>query len=125
MTFSDSPYTFSKGEPSLLHEILKTSYIEDNCQHFLTIMLFCTDKTSRFYSGRFTSILFNKIYQIYSDTIKKGQQIPESLEALKQDADKILCLFIKSLKSPECAKNWQKVDQFLLMIYNIINEGQL
>jgi len=46
-------------------------------------MLMCPDKTSRFYSGRFTSLFFNKIYQIYSETLKKGNQIPESLEALK------------------------------------------
>jgi len=31
MTFSDSPYTFSKGETSLLHEILKNSYMDDGC----------------------------------------------------------------------------------------------
>ena len=31
MTFSDSPYTFNRGHPSLLHEILKNSDLDDNC----------------------------------------------------------------------------------------------
>jgi len=54
LTFSDSPYTFLKGDPSILHQVLKTSYLEDDCQHFMTIMFLCTDKTSRFYIGKFT-----------------------------------------------------------------------
>ena len=83
MTFSDSPYTFNKGDPSLLHEILKNSYLDDGCSHFLSVMFMCTDKTSRVYAAMFTSILFNKIYQIYSETIKKGDQISEGLQAIK------------------------------------------
>jgi hypothetical protein len=83
MTFSDSPYTFNKGDPSLLHEILKNSYLDDNCQHFLTVMFMCTDKTSRVYAGIFTSNLLNKIYMIYADTLKKGDQISEGLQAIK------------------------------------------
>jgi len=31
MTFSDSPYTFSKGDPSILHQVLQNSYMQDNC----------------------------------------------------------------------------------------------
>ena len=125
LTFSDSPYTFFRGDPSILHQVLKTSYMEDECQHLMTIMFLCTDKTSRFYIGKFTTIVINKIYQIYSDTAKKDNGIPDSLELLKQDADKILCKLIKALKTPECVKNWQKIDQYLQMIHSILVDGPI
>jgi hypothetical protein len=90
----------------LLNEIIKHSYIEDDCSHFLNIMFQCTDKTSRFYIGRLTSMLINKVYSVYREALDKKIVLPGSLVELKDNADKLVIRFFKALKTPECIKNW-------------------
>ena len=38
LTFSDSAYTLSRGDQSVILEFLKACYLEDGCQHFMHIM---------------------------------------------------------------------------------------
>ncbi len=61
-TFGDSQFTLNRGDPSLFMVFLQQAYLEDDCAHFLKIMFDCTDKTSRFYTGRLTSVMVNRIY---------------------------------------------------------------
>jgi hypothetical protein len=63
----------NRGDQSQLMEFLKDYYLGDGCKHFLAVMLDCPDKTSRFYIGRLTSILLNKIFLIYQDSLDKHQ----------------------------------------------------
>jgi hypothetical protein len=57
-------------------------------------MFQCTDKTSRFYIGKLTSVVINKVYNIYQEALDKGQEIPESLEELKAVTDTLVCKFV-------------------------------
>jgi hypothetical protein len=125
LTFSDSAYTLSKGEDSIILEFLKEYYLADGCQHFLNIMFQCTDKTSRFYIGKLTSNIINKIYGIYQDCLDKEPKIPESLQELKEIADSLVVKFVQNLKTPECIKNWQKIENYLQMLYDIASDGPL
>jgi len=38
LTFSDSAYTLSRGDTSVIFEFLKEYYLGDGCQHFFNIM---------------------------------------------------------------------------------------
>jgi len=124
-TFSDSAFTLNRGDPSLMLEFMKSAYLEDGFVNFFNIMFDCSDKTSRFYIGRVTSILINKIYHLYQDAVDKGQTLSEALMELKETADSFVVVLVKSLKSPECSKNWSKIEQFLKMIYDIATGGAL
>lgn len=64
-TFSDSYFYLKRGDPSLLLEFMVTTYLQDGCKHFLSIMFDCPDKTSRFYCGKLTAILLNKVFAIH------------------------------------------------------------
>ena len=65
LTFSDSVFTFERGDPSVIMEFVKEYYLGDGCQNFFNIMFQCTDKTSRMYIGKLTSVVVNKIYNLY------------------------------------------------------------
>ena len=125
LTFSDSAYTLSRGDSSVILEFLKEYYLGDGLQHFMNIMFQCTDKTSRFYIGKLTSVVINKIYNIYQDALDQKIDIPSNLLELKEIADSLLAKFIQNLKTPECIKNWQKVENYLQMIYDIACDGPL
>jgi hypothetical protein len=77
LTFSDSYYTLQKGDTSLIMEFIKSAYLEDNCEHLMNIMFTCSDKTTRFYIGRLTTLVINKVYLIYKESMDKP--IPDSL----------------------------------------------
>jgi hypothetical protein len=58
------------------------------------------------YIGKLTSVVINKIYSIYQDALDKEEEIPDSLEELKDIADSLLAKFVSNLKTPDCLKNW-------------------
>ena len=88
-------------------------------------MFDCTDKTSRFYIGKLTGIMLNRIYTIYQDCIDSKQAPCEALEALKATADGLLIKFFKALKTQECSKNWTKIEQYLKLLYDVATNGKL
>lgn len=97
-TFCDSHYSLTR-DPSLLLEFINDWYTEEDFKHFLNIMFDCPDKTSRFYTGKLTGILINKVYQVYQDCVTQGVQPNDKLEELKKAADTIVIQIIKNLKS--------------------------
>ena len=104
---------------------LEQVYLADDCQHFLKIMFDCTDKTTRFYAGRLTSILLNRIYTIYQDCLDSKQAPCDALQKLKETADSLLVKLVRALKSQECAKNWLKIEQYQKMIYDVAVAGKV
>lgn len=63
--FCDSHYSLTRGDDSLLLDFINEAYLNDNCAHFFNIMFYCPDKTSRYYIGKMTSALINKVFSIY------------------------------------------------------------
>jgi hypothetical protein len=124
-TFGDSQFTLKRGDASLFMQFIQIAYLEDDCGHFLKVMFDCTDKTSRFYIGKLTSIMLNRIYTIYQDCLDSKQAPCEQLEALKLTADGLFIRLVKALKSQECAKNWMKIEQYLKMIHDVAVGGKL
>jgi hypothetical protein len=121
-TFCDSPYSLTK-DPSLLKGFIETYYLDDQCKHFLNIMFDCSDKTSRFYSGRLTTIVINKAYQVVKDSLAKGTHQSDRLAELKTLADTLVITLVKSLRTQECMKNWTKLEQYLKILYDVAMDG--
>jgi len=80
--------------------------LEDNLLGFITIMFNCTDKTSRFYIGRFTTLVLNKAFAILEDCEKRMKEENDSGQMsepsasyldLKNHAYKLLDLCIMNL----------------------------
>lgn len=65
ITFCDSYLALQRGEESILLDFLNEAYLNDNCSHFFSIMLNCPDKTSRYYIGKMTTNVINKVFSLY------------------------------------------------------------
>lgn len=50
---------------------IKKAYLEDDCRHFFNIMFDCSDKTPRFYIGKVTSYVINKVYGMVEEAENK------------------------------------------------------
>jgi len=117
INFSDSaPLIKREGhcQSSILVPFARETFLEDKGQSFFEIMFSCTDKSARFYLAKFTSGLVNRLFKIYDETDDKG------IEQLLRD---ILSLFIEAVKSPDCAKNWSRFDQYFKMLCDIAYGG--
>lgn len=83
----------------MILEFLNKGYLDDNCQAFFNLMFNCPDKTSRFYIGKMTSTLINKIYYIYQNaTVKDAPKIVELVE----EGEKFIKMSINALKTQDC-----------------------
>ena len=71
LTFCDAHYALVRGEDSTLLEFINEAYLKDNCRSFLNIMFNCPDKTSRYYIGKLTSSVINRVFTIYSESLNK------------------------------------------------------
>ena len=111
--FCDSHYSLTRGDDSLLLEFVNNAYLNDNCQRFFNIMFTCTDKTSRYYIGRMTSTLINKVFSIYGSA--EDKEAPK-LAALSAATDNLLSKIVKALSTQECQKNWTRLDNYVKMI---------
>lgn len=121
-TFSDTHYSLQR-EDSLLRAFMVDHYFADDFKHFLDIMFDCSDKTSRFYIGRLTSIIVYRAVQIYQDCLEKATVVNLAMEELHMSTDGLIAKLIQSLKTQECMKNWTKLEQYLKLIYDIALAG--
>ncbi|CDW89068.1 ubiquitin carboxyl-terminal hydrolase family protein [Stylonychia lemnae] len=119
--FLDSGFSLSRNQDSFLLKFLKKALVKDNCEQFYKVMFECTDKTSRYYLGKFIAYLMNKIYQIYDEAENKEA---ESLVKLKAQADTLLLSFILKLGDNQSYQNWSRLEQFMKMLFDIANGGK-
>lgn len=91
----------------MLLGFIEKAYLNDDCKHFFNIMLDCGDKTSRYYIGKITSFVVNKIYSMYEEAENKDAV---NLVRLKEAGDSLLTRFITTLKTSECQKSWAKFE---------------
>lgn len=72
--FCDSSYSLSRGSESILNEFLETAYFEDVLNHFMKVALECTDKSSRYYVCKLTTVIINKVYRLWDEAENKEHE---------------------------------------------------
>jgi hypothetical protein len=106
--FCDSAYSITRGDESLISSFIKDQYLADNCQSFLNLMFSCTDKTSRFYIAKMTTLIVNKAFSIcetYQTQYEEEKLAKPDLERcerivdLQESVQKLLYYIIIALQS--------------------------
>lgn len=72
--FTDSSYSLSRGHDSILTEFLELAFFSDSISHFMKVALECTDKSSRYYVCKLTTVIVNKVYRLWDEAENKDTE---------------------------------------------------
>lgn len=126
-TFGDSFVSFVRKakEPSIICEWIEQTLLDDQCTYFFHLMFNCPDKTARLYCGKIVASTVNKGFRILQVCESKEEEKDHpKVKRLRDALDGFMKLSLDVIHTRECQKNWTRLEQFFMMLQDIITGGK-
>ena len=88
-------------------------------------MFNCPDKTARLYCGKIVSSTVNKAFRILAMCESKEEERDHpKVKKMRTALDNFMQLALDVIHTRECQKNWNKLEQFYIMLEDICTGGK-
>lgn len=119
MTFCDSKHALKEGKDSHVLVFLNKFLLDDAGAHFLNIMFFCTDATSRNQCGKLISQAVTRLIKLYTDCTQEQKETCQKVIDVKNCIDSCIKVLYGALLTKECQRNWTKLVNYFEMLKTI------